>query len=490
MGIFKVRAFPTALLFIHCLGVLPVTLHADSSSFYSVLSQKEKAYLKQKQELRVCVDPHWFPFEAIDPKTNKHVGYSADFLEEIRARLSIPITLKSSINWSDTVQQLENRKCDFAPLVINTPERQSYLNFTDIYLNSSLVLVAQNKVDYIEGLEQLMPLDGNHKPLAVVKDYAYIKSIKQDYPEIQILEAESLPKALQLVDSGEAYAALGSLYMVLYQIRQLGLDNLKVAGPSPYRMRLSLGARNDEPLLISIFNKALNHIPDKRKHQIYGYWSQYGAGNKADYQLIWQISGVLLFCIFVLYWRARTYHRFYQTLSRVNERLKESNQKLEELSNTDVLTGVYNRRKLIEVIEAELNKGARYGNTCSLIMFDIDHFKNINDSHGHQAGDRVLKSVSLATKNAIRETDSIGRWGGEEFIVLLPETELNEAKSVATKLQLRIKQLSFAPLDLTVTASFGVATYNKHEDCDTFIHRADEFMYQAKENGRDQVITE
>jgi diguanylate cyclase (GGDEF)-like protein len=171
-----------------------------------------------------------------------------------------------------------------------------------------------------------------------------------------------------------------------------------------------------------------------------------------------------------------------RALSLVEERTQD----LRLLNITDHLTGVYNRRHFEALMERLLIEANAQYQPLSLIMFDIDHFKYINDRWGHQCGDNVLKSMCTRIRSTTRKTDLLCRTGGEEFALICPESELEDARLLAEKLRVLI---STHPFDETgrVTCSFGVATRAPSESFDDFIRRADSAMYSAKSNGRDQV---
>jgi diguanylate cyclase (GGDEF)-like protein len=160
--------------------------------------------------------------------------------------------------------------------------------------------------------------------------------------------------------------------------------------------------------------------------------------------------------------------------------------KLEYLANVDPLTSILNRRKFNEVISYELKRDERYRNNLSLILCDLDKFKNINDKFGHDSGDQVLISFTCLISSAIRKSDIFARWGGEEFAILLPETSLEKASQIASKLRL-ITEASVIPQIGRITASFGVAEYHMDDNEETLIKRADMALYKAKENGRNRV---
>jgi len=165
---------------------------------------------------------------------------------------------------------------------------------------------------------------------------------------------------------------------------------------------------------------------------------------------------------------------------------KKLEEELRLLSYTDALTGAYNRRYLVQKLEEEIERAKRYGNEFSLILLDIDHFKKINDRYGHNAGDIVLKGVVKMIKERIRKVDTLARWGGEEFIIMLPNTPVEKAVILAEELRENLSKMTIPGIE-KVTASFGVAGYRPGDTVDSLVKRADDLMYTAKAEGRNCV---
>lgn len=155
----------------------------------------------------------------------------------------------------------------------------------------------------------------------------------------------------------------------------------------------------------------------------------------------------------------------------------------------DGLTGALNREETQRQLSTEMKRACRYDGQLSIVMFDIDQFKAVNDDHGHNVGDDVLRRIAEAVRPRLRTTDNFGRWGGEEFVVLLPQTGLDGAKTLAEDLRARIEALEFED-GLRVTASFGVATRMDDADETAFIERADQALYASKDRGRNRVSVE
>jgi two-component system cell cycle response regulator len=172
---------------------------------------------------------------------------------------------------------------------------------------------------------------------------------------------------------------------------------------------------------------------------------------------------------------------------KINVRSYQYKKRLELMAVTDGLTGLYNHRFIFERLEEEIAKVARYGRPLSIIMLDIDNFKQVNDTFGHRAGDEVILSAAHAIMASLRKTDVAGRYGGEEFLVLLPETDLKAAHIVAEKIRNTVALLQFETKDLAVTISAGVAEAEKGESFEALINRADAKLYTAKRNGKNRV---
>ncbi len=178
---------------------------------------------------------------------------------------------------------------------------------------------------------------------------------------------------------------------------------------------------------------------------------------------------------------------------KLYDKLKEMNQKLLEMSITDELTKLYNRRHAMTALEIEFKKCKRYRTPMSLIISDLDHFKSINDTYGHLAGDEVLRETASLIRENIREVDIAGRYGGEEFMIILPNTNLDGAVTAAERLRNKISETKIlipeSDRNISITMSFGVCSYPEEtiEDKEDMIKIADEALYVSKQRGRNKT---
>jgi diguanylate cyclase (GGDEF)-like protein len=172
-----------------------------------------------------------------------------------------------------------------------------------------------------------------------------------------------------------------------------------------------------------------------------------------------------------------------------NERIRMM-EKLQKLAITDGLTRLYNSRSFYSQLELEVDRFNRYQHPLTLLLLDIDHFKDYNDKYGHLEGDKVLVRFSQIIRTCLRTNDSAYRYGGEEFTVILPETAGEEARTVAQRIRAALEAEPFSPEggeEVTVTISIGLTEYHAKEELSTFIQRADQAMYRSKRSGRNKV---
>lgn len=210
---------------------------------------------------------------------------------------------------------------------------------------------------------------------------------------------------------------------------------------------------------------------------------------------LYNIYSFLFFCIayfmvsYLLYWYRHYELKIFTKIFQVNElkeELEEKNKELKRIAVTDKLTNIYNRVKLDTVLEEEINRAQRFGHGFSLIIIDIDYFKEVNDNYGHQVGDIILVEIANILKYYIRNTDTLGRWGGEEFLIICPETKEDEVIKLANNLRKIVQENNFTTVG-SKTASFGVTSYIKGDDTSSILKRADDALYKAKTTGRNKV---
>jgi len=448
------------------------TQAAVSNLLAPLLSEEEVRYLKSIDSLTVC--------NVAQAASNQA---SLDLVKLLLKESNIIFEATEASSWSVSFKDLQDKKCDILPWATATPQRLNIMTFTRPYARIKIVIITKKNRSYIRELSEVKgatfaTLRGNHLN----------NQVKALYPNVKLLEKNKATDVLSMVASGKTYGGLASLYSVANLFEDEIFYDLKIAGilPTDFDDVVSLATRKEDVLLSGILEKIII-IGDK---QALADFLSRGAVTTVkpavNYQEYWLlISVVILFVVMLVLWNGK--------LTVLNNKLKITRNKLEAktkelelLSETDTLTKTYNRIKLDQVFYIELKRAERYEYPLSIIMIDIDYFKNVNDSHGHIIGDRVLTKFASLIKNKLRSNDVLGRWGGEEFLVICPSTDLSQAELVAEKLRQIIEKSDFTPVD-KMTASFGVTEWISKDTQEAIISRADYAMYLSKKHGRNKV---
>lgn len=300
-----------------------------------VLTREEKQYLQEKKTVTMCVDPDWMPFEKIDAN-GQHVGMAADILALVQRRSGVKLETVLTKNWSESLEFAQARKCDIFSLAMETPERKKYMDFTEPYLSFPFVIATRTEELFIEQLENVID-----RPLAIVKGYAYVEILRNRHPTITLIEVSNLLEGLNMVQNGKVYGFIGTLATTAYTLQTEGMVDVKIAGKFDDRWQLAIGTRNDEPILNSIMQKALQTVSEKEKRDIYNSWFSIRFEQGIDYSLVWKILGVVLivatFAIFYL----RSIKKYAQRLNEANALLEQRNIDLKKsLDEVTALRGI------------------------------------------------------------------------------------------------------------------------------------------------------
>ena len=252
-------------------------------------------------------------------------------------------------------------------------------------------------------------------------------------------------------------------------------------------LKLSIAVIKEDKILLNILQKAVNNTTNEIHRRIFNKWLPIKYQKGMDYNLAWKISIAAIFLIIlVIYWN-RKIIKANDLLKNAKKDIEEKNKLLEKLSITDELTKIYNRRKLDELLQSELNRCERFSHTFSVAILDIDHFKKINDTYGHQMGDKVLIEIADTLKTHMRKTDYVGRFGGEEFVIICPESDKNGIYKLMENIRKDIQNHDFKGVG-QVTASFGISILKEKDNIESLLKRADIALYQAKAAGRNKVV--
>ncbi|WP_368029384.1 transporter substrate-binding domain-containing protein [Arcobacter sp. s6] len=447
----------------------------ENNSKNYLFTPEEIVYLENKRTITMCVDPDFLPYEQIT-KEGKYIGIIADIMDQISTNSNIKFQLNITKSFSESFQLVKDKRCDIIPFAVQTISRNEFFNFTQSYLKFSTVITTKNNVLYINSIKEI-----ENKKIALVKNYALVEMIKHISPNISIIEAADTKEGLEKVTKGEAYAFIGSMPTIAYTKQKYNFHDIIINGKIDNELLARIAIRNDEKILQTILNKAINSLKIEDTERITNKWITIIKDKQFDTKFLIQVV-IVIIIIFVLILTALIY--------RSNIKLSALNKELEKLSQTDKLTSLYNRVKLDSILEKEIKYKKRYETSLSLIITDIDFFKNINDTYGHIVGDIVLKEFADILSKNIRETDYVGRWGGEEFLLIFPQTKDSDAHIITENLRKIIEEHNFYK-DIKLTASFGIYEC-KNQNPTKCLSKADKALYEAKKSNRNciKIFTE
>ncbi|UCV17078.1 diguanylate cyclase [Quatrionicoccus australiensis] len=447
--------------------MLPVVHAADSAPLAIGLTADEQAYVERVGSIRMCVDPDWTPFEHINPQ-GRHEGIAADLVQLVASRVGLDIELYPVKTWEESLAASQGKHCQIMSFLNQTPARDQWLIFTQPIFSDANIIVTREEHPFIGDLAGI-----KGESVALPRGTMVEERVRRDYPGLRVILTNSEDESVSLVSAHQADMTIRSLMVAAYSIKKEGLFNLKIAGQIPeYTNRLRVGVLKDEPVLRNILDKAVGSISPQEREEISNRHVAIHVQPKPDYLTIWKIvAGATLLLLIAIYW---------------NRKLSTLNRELVRLSVTDRLTGLFNRSKLDETFDIEIQRALRFGHTFSVIMLDIDYFKLVNDQFGHQVGDQVLVEVARLLAARRRETDILGRWGGEEFMLICPHTDADGAAILAETLRQAFVAGSFVQ-GLQLTASFGVSAFQSGDKATDIVARADAALYRAKHLGRNRV---
>jgi len=460
------------LLLVLIYSLPAVNATGGDSLLTPLLTEQEKSYLQKLDSLTIC--------NVIQPASTKA---SVDLVELLLEKTGIVLKASSASSWHTAFNDLQNKNCDILPWATMVSSRLNIMGFTPPYARIKRVVVSKRSDPYIRDLSGI-----KNEVFAVLKNNYVVSQIRKQYPNIQILETEDPTDALMLVADGSAYGAVASLYSVANLFNQNELLDLKIAGilPPIYDDVVSLATRKDDNILLGILEKSILIADKNRIEEFLSRGAVMTLKPSLNYEEYWvSILTVVAFVFFLIWWN-RNLRRLNAQLESTHSELELKTQELELLSSTDTLTNTFNRIKLDRVFSREIERAERYGQPLSIFMIDIDYFKNVNDTYGHLTGDMVLTKFAKILKDNLRGNDILGRWGGEEFLVICPSIELEKAELVAEKLRQIIEQTDFSPVK-RMTASFGLTKWIEKDTQESLISRADYAMYLSKNRGRNKV---
>jgi diguanylate cyclase (GGDEF)-like protein len=434
-----------------------------------------------------CVDPDWLPYEAI--RNNQHVGMSFDYMTYIGVLADINFSLIKTQTWSETLDKLKNGECQVASMLNRSPEREKYILFTRPFFVGANVLVSNVEQPFFQGYENI-----GEQILGTVANYRQAEYVKTYYPNIKLKLVDTELAGLKSLASGDIDLFVGSLLSINAQIQKSGFSNLRIAGIAEPQDILGMGVANNDQVLLNKLDAAIAQLPEWVHVDIYKQWNNVRVIDEIDPRYIFGGIGVFICLMVIGIWGQLIVRRYNAKLVAKNNQLQalqkeliEKNRRLEFSSLRDPLTSMFNRHFMQDRVEQEKQLSLRKKAPLCLILIDIDYFKAVNDQHGHVVGDLVLQEIASIVCSTIRDMDVAARWGGEEFIVLCPDSNLDDAIKLAGRLKDTVGQFEFNTIG-HLTCSFGVAQHHAKESFVEWFERADKALYKAKNTGRNTIF--
>jgi diguanylate cyclase (GGDEF)-like protein len=435
---------------------------------------EEQAYIDRAVPVKMCVDPDWVPFERINEQ-GQHEGIAADLVQLVAQRVGLRIELLPLKSWEEMLAASKSKRCQIMSFLNRTPARDQWLIFTEPIFSDPNIIITREEHPYIGDLRGVRA-----EKVALPRGTMVEERIRRDFPNLSVVLTGSEPEAISKVSNREADMTIRSLIVAAYTIKKEGLFNLKIAGQIPeYTNHLRIGVLKEETLLRDILDKGVGTITPQEREAISNRHVSIKVHSRIDHALVFQVIGVAaLLLLLAILWNRK--------LAQYNRRLTQLNLELERLSVTDKLTGLFNRVKLDVVLSGEIDRAARVGQPFCVLLLDIDHFKQVNDQHGHQVGDQVLEQIAQVLIQHTRKIDTTGRWGGEEFLIICPNTDSVGGQQLAENLRTIIAQTEL-PMVGNKTVSIGLSSFQTNDAAKNIVARADGALYAAKNGGRNRV---
>ena len=439
---------------------------------HTLLNENDLNYLNTNQFTLLTQADH-IPFSF--KNLNELIGIEIDFWKLISDKLSKPFNIEEVLK--DNILNIFSNSIKVKFVYSFKKESSDKNVLSNPIAKVPLALATKNGVHYISDLNSV-----EHIKIGVLKDLEIFESLKRDYPNVNFIEINTIDDGIYRLKNNLLFGLIDNLYTLSHQIEQFQIDVLKINTTLKYKINIYLEVKKQNEQFIKIVNKIIDSLSEKEKSSIFNNYQLILYHNNIDiyYILKFVIPLIILLSVFIFL--------NYRLRNEIKKR-EETEIKLSNLANNDSLTGIYNRRKIEELCEAELKRSERYSNELSVIFFDVNDFKIINDKLGHHKGDEVLIKIASVISQNIRTTDYFGRWGGDEFLIVLPQTNLYKTEHLVKILENILTTINFdLKMNRKISCSFGLSQYEKNDTLDSFLKRADESMYVNKYNYRQSKL--
>jgi diguanylate cyclase (GGDEF)-like protein len=434
--------------------------------------------------LRIGADIDYRPYSYLDSE-GQPAGFDIEVLRLLAERLGLKAEFYLD-SWDLVLSRLEEDRIDAVAGALFTISRTERFIFTEPY-NTDTISIFVRRGSSIDTLRELegrtaAVLQGDAIPETVLSANG-INSERMTY--------ETFTEALRSVSRGEADYCLIPHAVGIELSEVAEIDNLRVAGPPVYAIQYRLALHRSRGGFRDQINRELDALIGTSEYEeLQAQWLRHERRELSFGAAIRYVAPVAVPAVIVLLigwvWTLR------RQVGRQTRELAEQSAELKAQATQDELTGLANRRLFNTIAEKELPRAKRQGELVSVLFMDLDHFKAINDTHGHAVGDAILKGFCRRASAELREYDILARYGGEEFVALIQDTNHSEAMRIAERIRASCEGRPFevgaGRPPLRVTVSIGVAILSEDDhSLEELLRRADQAMYQAKRAGRDRV---
>ena len=435
------------------MGVIKDTQNIDDliyTNFYNnvfLLDKKEEEYLKNKKELTICIDPDWMPFEKI--KNGKHIGISADYIKLIQEKINISINLIQTKDWSETINFAKNRVCDIVPLLVETKEREKYLNFTSPYIKLPLVIAGAMDDSFIDDVSQI-----KSKKIGIPKDYAFTEILEKKYSNLDFVFVKNMEDGFKQIQKGEIDGLLGNLTTLGYTIQKDYIGQIKIIAKLDEVLHEAIASRNDEPLLNNILEKALHTIKEQQREDIFNKWVSVNYQKEIDYAFFYEIFAgtLILISILILAYRQYLLKKLNQEL---NERIELEMQKNEEKNRISIQQSrMASMGEMLENIAHQWRQPLSIISVCASGM-EVKKDYDILSDEDFRTGIKQIKDTTQYLSNTIEDFRSF-------FIKDKISADL-DIRNTLTKV-FDLVNATFAKNSITVVRDIKTITFNSFEN--------------------------
>ena len=440
-----------------------VILLGTISLFALAFSASEHALLKQTS-LRCITTDQWPPFNF--RQKGELVGIGMDYWRLIKKELGLQGRCTVASSWSQVLQSIKDKNADLT-IATKETDKRPYAVFSKPYAHYPIVIVTKNNIGFIDTLDLL-----KGKVLVLPKEYSSTLVIQEKSPHLPVTIVPTIDDAFKSLLQNKGFATFGVLPVVSYKLSDPRYSTLKISGITPYTLDLSFMLSKKYTSLLPLINRVIEHISKSEKDSISQKWTKpyLVKPNVLEryHTLIMALLVLLLLALAGVYF-----------LKREVAQKHLDTKKLQQMVIRDSLTGIYNRYMFDVSLDNEIKLLERYPQPLSILFYDINDFKRLNDTYGHRTGDKILIELSQLVSSALRENDLFCRWGGDEFCIILYRTSAEHAKKVASSLKDMVSTHLFFD-KIPIHISVGIASYKKGDTKLSLMGRADKHLYAEK----------